>query len=150
LVPKDIFSHWRQIREGLISTIETFEEDELALIPFGGSWPIGRIMLHIADAEDGWLRVVVTKELRGWPDTYTLENYPDKRSILELLDHVHSRSIEYLAQLSESDLLSKVEAPWGNEIPLLWIIWHIIEHEIHHRGELSLILGYLGREGLDV
>jgi len=31
-----------------------------------------------------------------------------------------------------------------------WIIWHVLEHEIHHRGELSLILGLLGREGLDV
>jgi len=24
-----------------------------------------------------------------------------------------------------------------------------MEHEIHHRGELSLILGLFGREGLD-
>jgi uncharacterized damage-inducible protein DinB len=30
------------------------------------------------------------------------------------------------------------------------VIWHVLEHEIHHRGELSLIHGLLGREGLDV
>jgi uncharacterized damage-inducible protein DinB len=35
-------------------------------------------------------------------------------------------------------------------LSLGWIIWHVLEHEIHHRGELSLILGLLGREGLDV
>jgi uncharacterized damage-inducible protein DinB len=29
------------------------------------------------------------------------------------------------------------------------MLWHVVEHEIHHRGELSLILGLLGREGLD-
>jgi uncharacterized damage-inducible protein DinB len=29
------------------------------------------------------------------------------------------------------------------------MIGHLIEHEIHHRGELSLILGLLGREGLN-
>jgi uncharacterized damage-inducible protein DinB len=26
----------------------------------------------------------------------------------------------------------------------------VLEHEVHHRGELSLIHGLLGREGLDV
>ncbi len=31
-----------------------------------------------------------------------------------------------------------------------WIFWHVLEHEIHHRGELSLILGFLGKQGLDV
>ena len=29
------------------------------------------------------------------------------------------------------------------------MIEHMIDHEIHHRGELSLILGLLGREGLN-
>jgi uncharacterized damage-inducible protein DinB len=29
------------------------------------------------------------------------------------------------------------------------MILHVIEHEIHHRGELSLKLGLLDREGLD-
>jgi len=29
------------------------------------------------------------------------------------------------------------------------MLWHTIEHEIHHRGELSLTLGLLGRAGLD-
>jgi len=29
------------------------------------------------------------------------------------------------------------------------MLMHTLEHEIHHRGELSLILGLLGRKGLD-
>ena len=38
----------------------------------------------------------------------------------------------------------------GETFSLQWIIWHVLEHEIHHRGELSFILGTLGRTGLDV
>jgi uncharacterized damage-inducible protein DinB len=48
--------------------------------------------------------------------------------------------------MKPSDQLSH----WGEPIPLRWIIWHVLEHEVHHRGELSLILGLLGKEGLDV
>ena len=52
--------------------------------------------------------------------------------------------------LEEPDLDRLIEAPWGKQIILGWIIWHELEHETHHRGELSLILGIVGHEGLDV
>jgi uncharacterized damage-inducible protein DinB len=29
-----------------------------------------------------------------------------------------------------------------------WIIWHVLEHEIHHGGELSLALGGYGLSGV--
>ncbi len=29
-----------------------------------------------------------------------------------------------------------------------WIIWHVLEHEIHHGGELSLALGGIGLQGV--
>ena len=35
-------------------------------------------------------------------------------------------------------------------VKLGWIIWHVLEHRSPHRGELWLILGLLGRDGLDV
>jgi uncharacterized damage-inducible protein DinB len=150
MAPTEMFGHWSQIRSGLIATIESFDESELALIPFEGSWSVGQIMLHIADAEDGWLRYAITHELDEWPKMYTLENYPDKASIVQALDEVHTRTIAYLSELSEMDLTEKVKVPWGEEIQIMWIIWHLIEHEVHHRGELSFILGYLGRNGYDV
>ena len=31
-----------------------------------------------------------------------------------------------------------------------WVIWHLIEHEGHHGGEISLILGSNGLPGLDM
>jgi uncharacterized damage-inducible protein DinB len=34
------------------------------------------------------------------------------------------------------------------ERTLQWIIWHVLEHEIHHGGELSLALGAQGLEGV--
>jgi uncharacterized damage-inducible protein DinB len=49
----------------------------------------------------------------------------------------------------DEDLEIEIEAQWGETYPLIDMIWHVMEHEIHHRGELSLILGLLGREGLD-
>ena len=148
MLPKDVFSHWEGVRRDLVSTIEAFDESELEYVPFEGCRKVGDIMLHIADAEDGWLRFCVTKELEAWPDFYNLTNYQDKQSIIHVLAEVHSRTSEYLSSLGGSGLEGSITAPWGDDFRLLWIFWHIIEHEIHHRGELSLILGLLGREGV--
>ncbi len=145
-----IFSHWKQVRADLLSTIDKFNDIDLTYAPFPISWPVGQIMLHIGDAEEGWFRYAVTRELEQWPERYCLEKYPTKEDIKTALGAVHARTEQYLESLNGTSLAQLVAVPWGENLPLLWIIWHVVEHEIHHRGELSLILGLLGREGLDV
>lgn len=148
--PIKLFQHWHQIRSDLYTTIDQFPDDELNFQPFDGSWTVGQIMLHVADAEDGWLRYVLTRELDQWPDYYTLANYRDKPAIKQALAQVQNHMVAYLDTLQEADLSRTINAPWGDELQIGWVLWHVIEHEIHHRGELSLILGILGESGLDV
>jgi uncharacterized damage-inducible protein DinB len=145
-----LFAHWEEVRGGLLATIDKFDQAELAYRPFDTSWSAGGIMLHIANAEEGWFRCVVTRELAEWPADYSLGAYPTAEAIKALLTEVHGRTTAYLANLDLAELGRPVEAFWGETLSLGWIIWHVLEHEIHHRGELSLILGLLGREGLDV
>jgi uncharacterized damage-inducible protein DinB len=145
-----IFSHWKQVRSDLITTIDKFNEADLTYVPFPSSWAVGRMMLHIAEAEEGWFRYAVTGELEGWPEQYTLNHFPTKEEIKSALETVHTRTVQYLETLDGEGAHQMVGVPWGESMPLLWIIWHVVEHEIHHRAELSLILGLLGREGLDV
>jgi uncharacterized damage-inducible protein DinB len=148
--PNEMFSHWERVRDGLLHTIDLFCEDNLLYIPSETSRTVGGTMLHIADAEDGWFRYAVTKELEEWPLQYILENYPNREAIKKVLTDVHERTKEYLDTLEETDMARVIEVPWDEKLYLGWILWHVLEHEIHHRGELSLILGLLGREGLDV
>jgi len=146
-----LFGHWGQVRAHLLATIAKFEEADLHYRPFADAMSAGQIMTHIADAEEGWFRYVITGERNEWPTEYTLQNYPSKEVIGQLLDQVHGRTESFLATLELADLERQVQVPWGDDtFTLGWIIWHVLEHEIHHRGELSLILGLLGREGLAV
>jgi len=41
--------------------------------------------------------------------------------------------------LGDTSTDQPIVVPWGESIPLFWIVWHVVEHEIHHRGELSLL-----------
>ena len=50
--PNEIYRHWAQVRDDLFTTIDMFNDEELTFAPFKGSWPVGQILLHIADCED--------------------------------------------------------------------------------------------------
>ena len=76
--PSFLFSHWQRIRKGLIEVIEKFEEKDLDYQATSGGWPAGQIMIHIANAEDGWFRYAVTKEYNEWPSYLDYKKYPDK------------------------------------------------------------------------
>lgn len=143
-----VFSHWDQIHADTLAVIDKFSEAELTHVAFEGGMTVGHIALHIADAEEGWFRLIATQERDEWPSDFTLENYPTKEAIKALLSLVHSKTMTYLEAQTTNDLEKVFVSPWGT-FSLQFIIWHAIEHEIHHRGELSLILGILGREGLD-
>jgi uncharacterized damage-inducible protein DinB len=144
-----LFSHWDQIHADTLAILDKFSEEELIRTAYKGGMPVGHIALHIADAEEGWFRLIATQERSEWPSDFILENYPTREAIKTLLSEVHAKTMAYLETQTTKDLEKVVEAPWG-KFSLRFIIWHVIEHEIHHRGELSLILGILGREGLDV
>lgn len=144
-----VLSTWGRIREGLIETIDKFTEDELTYVPFDGGYSVGQILLHIAQEEEGEIQYGITGELDSFPLDYSQAEYSTKASILSLLSNVHEDTIDYLQTLEDDDLHRKIEAGWGGMRLLINMIWHVMEHEIHHRGELSFILGLLGREGLD-
>lgn len=144
--PNEMFSHWEQVRRSLLVMIDRFSQEELAFKPFESAWSVGQIMLHIADCEDNWLHGVVRQEITPWV-FYKYADYPTKELIKEMLDRAHQRTISFLGNLEEPDLQREYTISRGDTFSLGWIIWHVLEHEIHHRGELSLALGMLGHVG---
>ena len=146
---RDLFSHWEQVHSDTLAVLDKFTDEELNISAYDGGMSVGGLALHIADAEEGWFRLIATRERDEWPSDFILENYPSKADIKSLLIKVHAKTTAYLETLTIDDLDTVIDSLWG-QFSLRFIIWHVLEHEIHHRGELSLILGILGREGLDV
>ena len=145
-----VFSHWDQIRKDLISIVDLFNDDEMDYVPFPNFWSVQEILLHIANTEEGWFQYVVRRDFDQWPEVYLVEDYRNKDVVKAKLSEVYKSTMEYLSILKIDDLENNIDLPGVEQLQFGWIIWHVLEHEIHHRGELSLILGLLGHEGLDV
>ena len=147
---QELFGHWAEVRDGLIKALDQLTDEQLGFVPHERLWSLGRVARHIASAEEGWFRYAVTSELTEWPAEYTVEEYPTVQAVKTLLTDVHTRTDAYLSTIDAADVDQIIDLPWDSQVPLRWIIWHVLEHEIHHRGELFLMLGLLGIEAPDV
>ncbi len=147
--PNELFYPWGRVRKDLIQMVSWFSEDELFFKPAPACWAVGETFLHIAECEDYWIHAVVRKDL-PLHLRYQMSQYPSGRAIRKRLELSHERTRQFIEGLKQPDLEWRFATPTGETQTLYEILWHVIEHEVHHRGELSLILGLLGHTGLEV
>jgi uncharacterized damage-inducible protein DinB len=144
-----LLRRWQNVRAGLIETMDKFQAHELDFLPYTSSRSVRHIMLHIAHEEYGEFAYGIAQTLNEFPAEYNPQGYTSKEDVKVLLESVHRQTLSYLQKLTDPDLTRVIHTPWGASHRLVEMVDHMIEHEVHHRGELSLILGILGREGFD-
>ena len=59
-------------------------------------------------------------------------------------DRCHAQTVEILRALSDADLREKCVTPGGASISVGKWPRLMVEHEVHHRGQISMALGVLG------
>ena len=149
-----LFNHWREVRQALLAALDQLSDNQLGFTPCKGLRSLGQTACHIAGAEEGWFRYCVTHEIDGWEAAdYKLEDFSTVADLKRLLSEVHART-EALFPAdpvgAEAAMQRRVVLPWGTEVSIEDVVWHILEHEIHHRGEIFLELGLLSMEAPDV
>ena len=132
-----LLSKWSQVRSGLLETIDKFRDDELEYRPFSDGYSVVDTILHIAHEESIEVGYGLTRRLRDIPEAFDSTQFPHKRSLTKLLAQVHAHTVEYLDKLTDAELAQNIELPWGGLSGRAEMLFHTLEHEIHHRGELS-------------
>jgi uncharacterized damage-inducible protein DinB len=140
------FDHWNTVQRDLLRAVAMLKDEHLAFRPAPAyARSVGGILRHIINLEEGWIQYVIRRELEVWP----VEGDPSGPSvgaIREDLERVHKATMAYLATLPVDDFNRIVQIPGDGTPKLGWILWHVLEQLIHHRGELFLCLSLLGME----
>jgi uncharacterized damage-inducible protein DinB len=145
---QDLFSHWGDVRNGLIAAIDKITDTQLDFRPREGLWSLREIIVHIAGTEDGWLRCFTRNSWHEHPPQAS--DFPTIDTLKSLLAKEHAATDAQFAGDADGALGQLCTLPWGAQVTMGWAVWHVLEHEIHHRGEVYLILGLLGIEAPDV
>jgi len=65
-------------------------------------------------------------------------------NVLAFMERLHKESLEIFSDLSDADLQTKCKTPGDAEITKWKWLRLMVEHEIHHRGQIYLYLSMLG------
>jgi uncharacterized damage-inducible protein DinB len=122
----------------------------------GASFPLFEIFLHVLDAYRWWFRYVYQDRVREYPlarfriRIRTLKGA--QRALTQTTREVH----RFVSRLKEGDLDRVIEftAPandewtrWRRErITMRAMLWHMVEEELQHRGEMNALLWRHGIE----
>ena len=143
-----IYKGWHTYQEAVIKAIEPLGSEQLSLRSAPDLRSVGEITTHVIGARARWFYMLMGeggdefKEFGGWDRAGT-----ETRSAQELvggLEATWSGMHGAIGRWSPEDW----EATWPGEngdepevITRQWVIWHLIEHDVHHGGEISITLG---------
>ena len=135
---------WETYQGYLTSAIAPFTSEQLALRAASHLRSIGILAAHIIAARVVWFHAVMGEgpaelmPMRMW-DEYD----PIRQNTAELvtgLETTWSLIQHCLARWTSADLDQTFQRRDGL-FSRQWIIWHVIEHDLHHGGELFLTCG---------
>ena len=140
-------------------------KEQLFQEPVQGEFCIGSYLMHLGEAELGWLEVMDASEANEalkkrayyacWFDSGNDYNPPkaplEVEEYIDTVTKCRERLINYIRSLKDSDLDVKftVVRKYGEkevkkEYTRKWIIYHLIEHEAHTRGQMFLLIRKAG------
>jgi uncharacterized damage-inducible protein DinB len=105
-----------------------------------GKFTLGDLARHIATAN----RYIFTETLQGKPSRYAgcgRELAPGYDEIISLMETLHGESSEIISRLT--DLNGQCKTPDGASIKVWKWVRAMVEHEIHHRGQIYIYLALL-------
>jgi uncharacterized damage-inducible protein DinB len=167
-----LYDGWAKHHRLVIDMLVGLTPNQLALRPSSDAWSVWQLAGHVAGSRSYWLQDILGEgdpslrdrfrvasttvpdlplEDAGWEDD---EEHP--RSAAELVDALEDTWVLVegcLRRWTPEDL----EAPFSRQrssgthaFTRSWVVWHLIEHDVHHAGEMSIILGSHGVTGLEL
>ena len=136
---KDQFQNWDSVRLELEQVLARVDAETFAWkpVPHANVRSIGDLVRHLCDSEAYWVeRVIQGKEwLRHSPEVWG-----DHEALLERWKILRQRTLQYMESLSPSRLTDTKVDHRGNIVTVGWILWHVFQHEAHHRGQIYMLL----------
>lgn len=131
------------VRERTMRVARCIPPDKMDWTYAPGKFTLGDLLRHLAVVE----RYMWAETVQGHPSRYTThgkELADGYDNILAFVERLHAESLEIFARLTDDDLQKKCKTPDNSPITVWKWLRLMVEHEIHHRGQIYLYLSMLG------
>jgi uncharacterized damage-inducible protein DinB len=150
-------TEWEAYQGQLITALAPLSAEQLDLRAAPSLRSIGEVAAHVVGARTRWLRRFLSEGGPEFDDIMTWDRPGmPARTAAELVSGLQASwglLQSALDRWTEADLAEEVERTREGETVRLsrrWVIWHLIEHDLHHGGEISFSLGMHGLPAPDL
>ena len=108
-----------------------------------GKFTLGDLLRHMAAIE----RYMFAETITGKPSRYDgcgKELADGFENVIMFMERMHRETVEIISRLSAEDLHCKCATPDGASLTVWKWLRAMVEHEVHHRGQIYLHLAMLG------
>lgn len=152
------FTHeWNAFQQHLIKVIAPMTAEQMALRLAPNLRSAGEIALHIVSARARWLHNFLEE---GGPEINAMGSWGGPGDVVRSGDEV-AAALEQTWQVltdalnrwTAAELDEPRERTRGGVTATLtrrWVVWHLIEHDLFHGGELSFVLGANNLPSIDL
>ncbi|HEY6332858.1 MAG TPA: DinB family protein [Blastocatellia bacterium] len=143
--PKEFLNYFDKVHQRTMNVVRCVPPDRVDWRFREDKFSIGDVVRHIATAD----RYIFAEVVAGRPTAYPgcgkelAANYDE---IIEFIERLHRESVEIFSGLTIDDLNRKCKTPDGAPITAWKWLRSMIEHEVHHRGEIYMYLSVMGVE----
>jgi uncharacterized damage-inducible protein DinB len=139
---ESFLDYYEKVRGRTLRVVGCIPPDKFEWTYREGKFTLGDLIRHIAAIE----RYMFAETLMGRPSIYPghgrhlADGY---ENALAFFNQKHQESIELLGTLSSEDLKKKILTPGEAPITVWKWLRAMVEHEVHHRGQIYLYLAML-------
>jgi uncharacterized damage-inducible protein DinB len=134
--------YWESVRARTSRVVACIPPDRLEWTFRSGTFTLGDLVRHLATIE----RYMYAETVAGRPSRYQgcgRELADGLPAVLEFFNRLDVEAKAIISSLSDADLARKCETPAGVPITTWKWLRAMIEHEVHHRGQIYLMLSML-------
>jgi uncharacterized protein (TIGR03083 family) len=135
--------YYAKIRERTRRVVALIPPDRLEWAPREGAWTFGDLVRHLAAIERWMFAENVSGRSSRYPG-HGRELADGYDAVLAYFDRMHEEAMDVFAALTPDALQARCTTPGGASMPAWKWLRAMVEHEIHHRGQIYLMLGMIG------
>ncbi len=144
------YASWKEYQDHIKNALAPLTAEQLTLRAAPHLRSIGENAKHIIGCRIGWFTYTLGEDagadaelFKGWDDS----GPHTAAELVHALDRTWQLMTDCIARWSSDDMRQTFPDEWDGQVVHVsraWVVYHVLEHDLHHGGELSLTLGMHG------
>jgi len=165
----EVFRGWEGHQVSLVNAIAPLAREQLLWRPAAGLNSVGELARHISLARINWfmrMDAPGSAALAGQIDAWEVDDdgnrdivesavpiADDAGELVRWLEKTWDMIARTLERWTVADLPTSYRHTWNGQVYAVsrqWTIWRILTHDVHHGGQISLMLGMQGIQAFEL